>query len=278
MEDILEKLRIPFPPAAISWLPGSTNGDKTKCMAMAYADLREYMQRLDDVCGLNWSVTYTPWGERIVCHLTINGVTRSSVGEMDNSSVKNEIGGTVAEAQAFKRAGAMFGLGRYLYNLPSVWVEFDDKKRRITDSAVSDLNMRYQNWYAKQQTQAPSPVQHRTPAATATNSNKPEVQPAPAPSVDSLDDVEESTVGADVQPTKLEKQAAAIITEHNLKAPPMAQAWACKAGHCANEHESRNSWKKVVDTQFGGKVAMADMPKIIQAFVVHQLNKQPVTN
>lgn len=100
----------------------------------------------------------------------------------------------------------------------------------------------------------------------------------PAPSVESLDDVEESTVGADVQPTKLEKQAAAIIAEHNLKAPPMAQAWACKASYCANEHESRNSWKKVVDTQFGGKVAMADMPKIIQAFVVHQLNKQPVTN
>jgi hypothetical protein len=95
------------------------------------------MNRLDEVCGMAWSVTYTPWGDRIVCHLTIEGVMRSSTGESDTQSERSEIGGTSAEAQAFKRACAMFGLGRYLYELPSVWVEMEDKK--FTDKAVAKL-------------------------------------------------------------------------------------------------------------------------------------------
>ena len=66
------------------------------------------MNRLDEVCGSDWSVAYEPWGEdRIICRLTIAGVTRSSTGETTNESERSEIGGTVAEAQAFKRASAM---------------------------------------------------------------------------------------------------------------------------------------------------------------------------
>ncbi|NWG19129.1 MAG: hypothetical protein HXY39_02275 [Chloroflexi bacterium] len=37
--------------------------------------------------------------------------------------------------QAFKRACALFGLGRYLYHLPQVWVEYDDDKRSFVDPA-----------------------------------------------------------------------------------------------------------------------------------------------
>ena len=98
-----------------------------------------YQNRLDEVCGINWSVTYTPWGDRIVCHLTIEGITRSSSGEPDSQSERSEIAGTTAEAQAFKRACAMFGLGRYLYNLPSVWVEYDPTTKQFTDKAKAKL-------------------------------------------------------------------------------------------------------------------------------------------
>jgi len=128
IEGILTELRKPFHPSAIDWKPQSITKDGARGMAIAYADLRAYQNRLDEVCGLDWSVTYTPWGERIVCHLTISGVTRSSTGESDSQSERSEIGGTSAEAQAFKRACAMFGLGRYLYTLPSAWVEMDGKQ------------------------------------------------------------------------------------------------------------------------------------------------------
>lgn len=150
MNELLKELCKPFEPAFITWKPGATTKDGDKCMAMAYADLRAYQERLDDLCGLEWSVRYSPWGDsRIVCELTINGVTRSSTGEYDAQDAKNNMGGTVAEAQAFKRAAAMFGLGRYLYDLPSVWVAFDAAAKRISKEGQAELDTRYRTWYAK---------------------------------------------------------------------------------------------------------------------------------
>lgn len=136
---IFEQLSRPFHPSHVEWKPGAVKGERA--LAIAYADLRAYMHRLDEVCGDAWQVTYEPWGpDRIICRLTIQGITRSSTGETTNESEKNEIGGTVAEAQAFKRACVMFGLGRYLYNLPSGWVDYDPKTRQFTEGAKAKLN------------------------------------------------------------------------------------------------------------------------------------------
>ena len=146
MNQLLTELRQPFHPSHVTWKPGSVNKEQTKALALAYADLRAYQNRLDEVLGMDWSVTYTPWGDRIVCHLTIAGVTRSSTGEADSQSERSEIAGTSAEAQAFKRACAMFGLGRYLYQLPTVWVEYDGKgfsdrgKARLEGVVVQHYN------------------------------------------------------------------------------------------------------------------------------------------
>lgn len=140
MSEILKQLSAPFHPSKITWKPQAVTKDKQKAMAAAYADLRAYQDRLDDVCGMDWSVSYTAWGDRIICHVTINGVTRSSTGEASSDSERSEIAGTAAEAQAFKRACSMFGLGRYLYNLPTLWVEYDAEHRRFTDKALARLN------------------------------------------------------------------------------------------------------------------------------------------
>lgn len=135
MNYLLDELSKPFHPSRITWRPGALTGRKDKALALAYADLRAYQNRLDETCGMDWSVSYTPWGDRIICHLTINGITRSSTGEPDSDSERSEIAGTTAEAQAFKRACAMFGLGRYLYHLPSVWVDYDAPNQRFTEKA-----------------------------------------------------------------------------------------------------------------------------------------------
>jgi hypothetical protein len=138
LHQVLDELRKPFHPSQVTWKPGAVKGDRA--LALAYADLRAYMNRLDEVCGSDWSVAYEPWGEdRIICRLTILGVTRSSTGETTNESERSEIGGTVAEAQAFKRASAMFGLGRYLYNLPTGWADYDPATKRFTDKAKARL-------------------------------------------------------------------------------------------------------------------------------------------
>lgn len=136
---VMVELRKPFHPTQVTWKPGAMAKSGNKALALAYADLRAYQNRLDELCGANWSVSYTPWGERIVCNLTIYGVTRSSTGEADSQSERSEIAGTATEAQAFKRACAMFGLGRYLYNLPSVWAEYDSERKQFTEAAKAKL-------------------------------------------------------------------------------------------------------------------------------------------
>jgi hypothetical protein len=148
MNELLSRLAEPFEPQHITWKPGHTTKDGGKCMAMAYADLRAYQDRLDAILGLEWSVEYLPWGDsRVIARLTINGVTRASTGEMEAQDEKNGMGGTVAEAQAFKRAAAMFGMGRYLYDLPSEWVEFDAQRKRISEAGQAALDNRYKAWY-----------------------------------------------------------------------------------------------------------------------------------
>ncbi|PHR61807.1 MAG: hypothetical protein COA43_01155 [Robiginitomaculum sp.] len=144
----LEELAAPFPVDAISWRVGSTTKDKKKGMALAYIDARDVMQRLDDVCGIGgWQNTYPHAGQRVICELSI---------ELDGKWVTrtNGAGSTQIEADkgaisdAFKRAAVLWGIGRYLYSLGSVWVHLEPRgathiikkdQQYILDAALSKL-------------------------------------------------------------------------------------------------------------------------------------------
>ena len=126
--EIYTLLSKPFPVSVIKWRAGATTKDKSKAQALAYADARVYEDRLNEVIGADWSVTFRPWGDKIICDLTILGVTRSSTGESGGDRFSQ---GTSAEAQAFKRACSKFTLGRYLYDLPVYWVAFDSQKKQL---------------------------------------------------------------------------------------------------------------------------------------------------
>lgn len=118
--EIIDALAEPFALADIEVKPGAVREDCTAALALAYADWRVYLERLDAVVGpANWSVEVMPWGDtRLIAKLTICGVTKTATGEGDPADTNC---GTIAEAQAKKRACAEFGLGRYLYNLAQVW-------------------------------------------------------------------------------------------------------------------------------------------------------------
>lgn len=134
--------------AAKNWKPGNEVTKEMKTLAMAYGDFRAYMNALDTVCGPFWSHQYEPWGDkRLTCVLTIFGVTRSSTGEFAEGQRGDAPEGTAAEAQAFKRACAMFGLGRYLYMLPSKWIALAEAGRglAISDAGRTELN----SWYSR---------------------------------------------------------------------------------------------------------------------------------
>lgn len=128
------KLCKPFAQALVELKPGALTKDKARGLAMPYVDIRAYQTRLDRVVGPEgWSVSYRRLTDRaVVCRLTILGHTREDVGECDAG---DENQATSAVAQAFKRACAAFGLGRYLYTLPQVWSDYDDQKKCFVNAA-----------------------------------------------------------------------------------------------------------------------------------------------
>lgn len=125
----------PFPQAVVELKPTATTQDKSRALASPYVDMRAYYNRLDKICGVeSWSSSITLSERGAVCALTIFGVTKSATGDYPIDP-RDENPVTSAESQAFKRACASFGLGRYLYSLPQVWAAYDDKKKQIIDPA-----------------------------------------------------------------------------------------------------------------------------------------------
>ena len=125
----------PFRQQDVELKPGAMTKDRTRALAMPFADRRVYFARLDKICGPeHWSHQLVLAERGAVCHLTIFGVTKSGAGDYPiDRADENAV--TSAEAQAFKRACAAFGLGRYLYTLPQIWADYDDQKRQIVNAA-----------------------------------------------------------------------------------------------------------------------------------------------
>jgi hypothetical protein len=123
-------LKEPFPADQIHWRVGATTKDKKKGMALAYLDARDVMDRLDAVVGpQNWSDTYCEVNGVTVCTISIRldweygpGVSKS-----DGAGATDVEGEKGALSDAFKRCAVKFGVGRYLYRLPSKWAELNDR-------------------------------------------------------------------------------------------------------------------------------------------------------
>jgi hypothetical protein len=150
---LVEHLRTPFPPAEIKFLPKSPvqRGDAWICLALPYADKRAYEDRLNALVPGRWSTpAMTPLvaGNKLVIPVTlvICEIAHTDVGEAFLTSLsrkgeprEEENAATEAYSQAFRRACAQVGLGRYLYDLPKVWVPYDPQKRAI---ALSEEELR----------------------------------------------------------------------------------------------------------------------------------------
>lgn len=139
--DIFSALSAPFPPDRVSWRVGSTNKDKTKGMALAFIDARDVMERLDCTVGPGgWQCSYPHAAGKTVCRimLKIDGEWVAKEDGAGDTDVEAEKG---ALSDAFKRAAVRWGIGRYLYDLPSPWVVIEQYGRsyRIADSERAKL-------------------------------------------------------------------------------------------------------------------------------------------
>ena len=129
---LLNRLRIPFPEEDIEWRvqqQGLSNG-LPWALVLAYVTNRAIMDRLDEIVGPeNWTNDFTqsPNGG-VLCTL---GVRVHEEGDSnwvyktdgaDNTEVERVKGGL---SNAMKRAGVQWGIGRYLYKLPTTFADFN---------------------------------------------------------------------------------------------------------------------------------------------------------
>lgn len=115
-------LRAPFAPSETEFRIQSTydKGGVTQAIVVAYIDARAVMDRLDEVVGAeNWSFDYDPLliekGELRISkgRLTIYGATKCDVGDAAPTEPTKS-----CVSDSLKRAAVLWGIGRYLYDLP----------------------------------------------------------------------------------------------------------------------------------------------------------------
>jgi hypothetical protein len=157
----------PFNPADVDFrVQGKASESTGKAQVVAYVDARTVQDRLDAVVGPGaWTFDFTPLmvdakGSVLSAKgvLTVHGISKSDIG--DGSAIETSKG-TVSDA--LKRAAVQWGIGRYLYAVPSAWVAAD-KFGKIAPDVLRDLRAKL-----------PRPASV-TPAAPVAHA----VQPAPA--------------------------------------------------------------------------------------------------
>lgn len=134
VEAIMEALACPFELAEVKFKPAVVSGNRA--MALAYVDARVIQDRLDDALGVTgWQDSYKclPDGS-VVCRLRLRlggeWITKVDVG---GPSEQPDGGDRIKAAfsDSLKRAAVKFGVGRYLYRLPSQWLDYDPQRRHF---------------------------------------------------------------------------------------------------------------------------------------------------
>jgi len=120
---IWEKLAAEFPKSAVSWRAQSLAKSGDKAMALAYLDSRDVRRRLNEVLGPgNWQNRFYDCGDgKLACEISVrvDGEWISKSDGAGETQVEAEKG---AFSGALKRAAVAFGIGEYLYDMPTPWV------------------------------------------------------------------------------------------------------------------------------------------------------------
>lgn len=197
---VLADLAKPFADAAISWRVGSTNIDKktgqprndkkASGIALAYIDARDVQERLDRVCGVaNWSDSYVETDKgRVICTLAIriDGEWISKSDGAGDSDVESEKG---AISDALKRAAVKWGVGRYLYDMESPWVELEargnswimkaSERKKLDGIHANYVRNNFKNAGSSDAGQREQPKAQQATGGEARPPASPPVQPAP---------------------------------------------------------------------------------------------------
>jgi hypothetical protein len=133
--EALTRLAEPFPAEAVQWKPQVLSKDHRRCLAVAYIEVRDVFDRLDDVVGpAGWQTALQVVDGIVYGGIGIRNpqtgewVWKWDCGEISSGSEMKAKGDV---SDAYKRAGVQWGIGRYLYRLPRVWCDYDEERRQI---------------------------------------------------------------------------------------------------------------------------------------------------
>jgi hypothetical protein len=129
-------LRRPFTAAAVKFKVQAVwpKDDPTGGLIVAYIDARLAVERLNLVMPHLWHDAYRPVGSgQMWCDLTVDGITRSDVGEGVSKGLVSD---------ALKRAAVKFGIGVSLYAIPKMILNASDgtlKQKQTRDGKTLEL-------------------------------------------------------------------------------------------------------------------------------------------
>jgi hypothetical protein len=167
----LRILRAPFPKESLGIKVQSLNKERTRAMLVLYLQHTDVQDRLDQV-DPTWTLEALREervGDRVYVYLkmTVKGIARENVGDGGDPKA--------AYSDALKRCAMLFGVGRYLYGMNTVWADYNEQRDRFKNWTIEDYE---QAARGRSQVPLPSPVQPQAqePPAVARDGAVP-VQP-----------------------------------------------------------------------------------------------------
>lgn len=147
-----------FPPDEVRWRIQGKPNPQGQARAVAYITARAVQERLDAVAGpANWSVEFRhaetgKVGPTVICRIGIrnDGMWVAKEDGAGLTEIEPEKGGI---SEAMRRAAVQWGIGRYLYAMPSRWVAVDGN--RIADGEARKLAQFVAEWNQRHGGRAP---------------------------------------------------------------------------------------------------------------------------
>lgn len=137
----LQRLADPFPPSDIEWRIGQaglTRDGKPWAKCLAYITSRAIMERLDTVVGPSqWRNEFREWPlgtTGVLCGLSIK-IGTEWVTKWDGADQPETEPVKGGFSNALKRAGVLWGIGRYLYDLPEGFATISEQGKHYQSAS-----------------------------------------------------------------------------------------------------------------------------------------------
>ena len=128
-EDLAFELSKKFSKDQIQWRVQRQTRDGTSALVLAYVDARTVQDRLNELMGIDgWQYKHISYGAKTICHLGLK-FNNEWIWRSDGAGDTNFEADKGAISDSLKRAAVHFGVGRHLYDLPSVFVKVQKDQR-----------------------------------------------------------------------------------------------------------------------------------------------------